>query len=224
MRKGAQTKNTIIEGWLKKVKEKAKNKSQGNTNKRWFALDIVNAIFTYANGKNKKASKTIPLRDILDFSANEEATEIKDWDYYFTVLTRDREYCLFAPTRSEKEMWVHAFRTILKYKHKADEDKRLEEEGGGNRELEIGMENEGFEDVEEEGEGYEEVKVSPRRNSREEGDFMEANTGQIQERNFELRNPYPEEEGKGNLPEHPNSKKKNKHNKKSNSKGKKNSK
>lgn len=45
----SNNKKTIIEGWLKKVKEKSKNKN--NTNKRWFGLDIVNAIFTYSNGK-----------------------------------------------------------------------------------------------------------------------------------------------------------------------------
>jgi len=43
----SNNKKTIIEGWLKKVKEKSKS----STNKRWFGLDIVNAIFTYSNGK-----------------------------------------------------------------------------------------------------------------------------------------------------------------------------
>jgi hypothetical protein len=49
-----RTKKTIIDGWLKKIKEKAKVKIFGSaTNKRWFALDIVNATFTYSSGKNK---------------------------------------------------------------------------------------------------------------------------------------------------------------------------
>lgn len=94
--------------------------------------------------KINKASKTIPLRDILDFSEHDTTNEEKEWTHYFTVLTIDREYCLFAPTRAEKEMWVHAFKTILKYKHKAEEMKKGEYAPNNENQLEMGVENEGF--------------------------------------------------------------------------------
>ena len=45
------TKKTIIEGWLKKRKNDSSLKLLGGMVKRWFALDIVNATFTYASSK-----------------------------------------------------------------------------------------------------------------------------------------------------------------------------
>jgi hypothetical protein len=70
-----------------------------------------------------KASKVIPLRDIIDLTNTDGPEFDKEWQYSFTVVTKDREYFLFAQTRDDKEMWMHAFNTILKYKHKAAEDK-----------------------------------------------------------------------------------------------------
>lgn len=171
----SKQKKTIIEGWLKKVKEKAKSKTVGNTNKRWFALDIVNAVFTYANGKNKKASKTIPLRDIIDFVEPEDSTG-KEWDNKFAVITREREYYLFAQTKNEKEMWAHAFRTILKYKYK---EKEQHKEPTPDPQLDMGEEKDGF--SESEGEDHEEEKYDRREQSDEEdrGDFMTANAGHL---------------------------------------------
>lgn len=64
-----RTKKAIIEGWLKKKKGDSSLRFLSGMTKRWFALDIVNAIFTYSSGKNKKANKVIPLRDINDLES-----------------------------------------------------------------------------------------------------------------------------------------------------------
>lgn len=42
----SQSKKTIIEGWLKKKKMETSLKFFGGFTKRWFALDIVNAILS----------------------------------------------------------------------------------------------------------------------------------------------------------------------------------
>ena len=107
-----------------------------------------------------------------------EGIDPKEWQFSFKVGTKDRSYTLFAPTKAEKEMWVHAFNTILKYKRKAEEMKHhgLTEPKRPNQELEMGMENEGFDEAEGEEEEHEEEpeRRDPRR-IRDEGDYMEDN-------------------------------------------------
>lgn len=85
---------------------------------------------------------------------------------------------LLAPNKAEKEMWVHAFNTILKYKRKADEHKHHPNEEvkqpikDQKQQLELGREDEGFEDPEEEEfEDEEEDKYE----DQDQGDFMEDN-------------------------------------------------
>lgn len=177
-----RTKKTIIEGWLKKLKEHAKIKMFGSAmNKRYFALDIVNATFTYSTGKNSKPSAVIPLRDIIDLKNILEPEIAKEWQFMFKVMTREREYQLFAQTKAEKEMWVHAFSTILKYKNKAADIKKQESERPSNKQLEIGMENEGF-DASEEDSNEENKQSHGSRSPQRNGDFMEANPRQLQVR------------------------------------------
>ena len=122
----------------------------------------------------------IPLSAIvaLEVMLEPEGLDPKEWQFSFKVGTKDRYYTLFAPTKAEKEMWVHAFNTILKYKRKAEELKHhdLTEPKRPNQELEMGMENEGFDEAEGEEEEVEEEpeRRQPRR-MRDEGDFMEDN-------------------------------------------------
>jgi len=54
----------LIEGWLKKAKEKVRFAMFGNMTKRWFVLDVINATFSYSSNKGKTASKTFPIREI----------------------------------------------------------------------------------------------------------------------------------------------------------------
>lgn len=158
----SKVKKTIIEGWLKKRKHGSS--IFGNLAKRWFALDIVNATFTYSNGKNKKASKVIPLRDINKITSPDDPVEtnLKEWQFSFEVGTKERNYVLYAPTKAEKEMWVHAFNTILKYKRKAEDNKKKESD---HKKVDDRMDDEEQLDFEEEEEEQEEEK-------HDRGDYM----------------------------------------------------
>ena len=183
-----KSKKTIIEGWLKKKKSESSLKFFSGFTKRWFALDIVNAIFTYATGKGKNCNKVIPLRDIVDLEANNDygKREPKEWEYDFKVITKDRSYHLFAPNKAEKEMWVHAFNTILKYKRKASENKPHEK----HHDEDVIETDQAAEDDDNDDGGFEEEKRKRRgessssEDSREykrkkknpnEGDYMEDN-------------------------------------------------
>lgn len=126
-----------------------------------------------------KVNKVIPLREIIDLKvlADPEGGNVKEWTFGFVVVTTEREYMLLAPNKAEKEMWVHAFNTILKYKRKAEENKHHPHEEAKEpkkeqkQQLEIGREDEGFEDPEEE----ECEDEDARYDNRDEGDFMEDN-------------------------------------------------
>ena len=149
---GSNKKKPIIEGYLKKKKQGSSFKLFSKTTKRWFALDITSATFTYSNGK-----KVIPLRDIEALSTNDldydgKSKEPKEWEHYFKLVTKERTFELFAQTKAEKEMWVHAFNTILKYKratkqhyqegHDPDEeDKYIEGEAEGTSEEDEDLKN-----------------------------------------------------------------------------------
>lgn len=125
-----ESKTYLIEGWLKKTKAKGSNHFFSNSTKRWFTLDIINATFNYANSKGKKASKTIPLRDIESLETdNEEGKNLKDWNYYFVVKTKDRSFHLNALNEPEREMWILAFDTLLKFRKGQHNEKKKEEEG-----------------------------------------------------------------------------------------------
>jgi hypothetical protein len=162
-----KVKKTIIEGWLKKRKHGSS--IFGNLAKRWFALDIVNATFTYSNGKNKKASKVIPLRDIENITSPDDPSEVnlKEWQFCFEVGTKGRNYQLYAPTKAEKEMWVHAFNTILKYKRKAEDSKKKE---GDHKKVNDRLDDEEHVDFEEEEE--EEEQEEEKHDRRDKGDYM----------------------------------------------------
>lgn len=131
--------------------------------------------------KTNKASTVIPLRDIVDLRNILEPEMAKEWQYMFMVMTKERNYHLSAQTKAEKEMWVHAFNTILKYKNKAADIKKQESERPSNRELEMGMENEGF-DASEEDSDEEQKQSRGRRSPQRNGDYMEANPRQLQTR------------------------------------------
>lgn len=73
----------MIEGWLKKAKEKKRFAMFGKLNKRWFKLDVINASFSYASGKSKNASKCIPMRDIEHVICEDAEKEMKEWQYFF---------------------------------------------------------------------------------------------------------------------------------------------
>ena len=92
----SKNKKTIIESWLKKKKKGSS--ILGTFNKRWFALDIVNAVFTYSSGKNKKPNKTIPLRDIISLEVVNDPVDRdpKEWEHNFIVNTKERPFSLFA--------------------------------------------------------------------------------------------------------------------------------
>jgi len=143
---------------------------------------------------NKKTHKVIPLRDIngLNSPSEPENQAAKKWIYAFEVITKNRNYLLYAPTKAEKEMWVHAFNTILKYKKKAEEVKGTSKNKDMDEEVDLNMNgpsDDGFDDVEE--------RKDRRRHSPDnEGDFMEDDRRRKQEKPQEKS-----EEGEGSSSE-----------------------
>lgn len=122
-------KNTVIEGWLKKKKSSSSKNFFSKFTKRWFTLDVPNAMFTYSSGKGKKSKMAVPLREIIEVVRHDETTnpETKEWEFEFRVLTVDRVYHLFAQNQHDKDMWVGAFEAILEMKKKEAEGKDKKE-------------------------------------------------------------------------------------------------
>jgi len=87
----------------------------GKLNKRWFKLDVINASFSYASGVSKNASKTIPMWDIECVICEDADKEVKEWQYFFQVKTTTWEYGLYAQNKAERDMWLLAFETLLKF-------------------------------------------------------------------------------------------------------------
>jgi hypothetical protein len=117
--------DTMIEGWLKKKKSDSRKHFFSNFTKRWFTLDIKNALFSYSSAQNKKSKKDIPLREFVDVKELDfSETQPKDWGYEFCVITKDRTYQLFAQTEEFKKMWVKAFQTILELKNPDKKQKK----------------------------------------------------------------------------------------------------
>lgn len=154
-------KKPIIEGYLKKMKANSSFKFLGKTTKNWFALDITKAIFSYNKGK-----KVIHLRDIEDISTNDYAQyEPKEWEHYFKLTTKERTFEFYAQTKAEKEMWVHAFNTILKYK-RSSKNGHVE---GPNEEEKDAVYDENQPSSEDDPDLYDQ------QDNHDEGDFMEDN-------------------------------------------------
>ena len=154
-------------------------------------------------GRINKASKVIPLRDITDIKVLAEVgtSKSKEWRYAFNVETREREYILIAQTWADKEMWVHAFNTILKYKNKAKEIQRqpTDQEDG---KFDEAVEDEGFD--ESEGEADDERGHRERQPARDNrGDFMEADPRQLQSKKMQQNHSDSGTEGHSNSREPP---------------------
>jgi hypothetical protein len=117
--------NSLVEGWLHKKKSKDSKKYFGKFTKRWFTLDIKNALFSYASAQNKKSKKDIPLRELTKVEVPDHKfnKQPKDWDYEFTVITKDRVYHLYAQTDEFRKHWITAFETILENKGSTEEPK-----------------------------------------------------------------------------------------------------
>lgn len=111
-------KSEIVEGWLKKKKSEGSSVFFSSYNKRWFALDIKNAVLSYSNKPNKKSSKFISLREItsVEQPKNGYNTYVGKWEYKFTVVTKDRSYELVAKSTEDVRQWIDAFNTVLALK------------------------------------------------------------------------------------------------------------
>uniref|UniRef100_A0A7S3J3V2 PH domain-containing protein n=1 Tax=Euplotes harpa TaxID=151035 RepID=A0A7S3J3V2_9SPIT len=115
--------------------------------------------------------------------SNNPGREPKEWEFDFIVVTKDRSYHLFASSKAEKEMWVHAFNTILKYKRKAEEVKQTQShKREEHKHQEVRSEDEDFNEAEGEGEAEEDEEEDltdpqsrPNRPmvKKNEGDYME---------------------------------------------------
>lgn len=113
-------KNAVIEGWLKKKKSSGSKNFFSKFTKRWFNLDVKNAVFSYSSAKNKKSKKLIPLRELINVETEQvhEGSQVKEWGHEFTVITQERVYHLFCQTKEDKDMWVEAFKALVEYKNK----------------------------------------------------------------------------------------------------------
>lgn len=114
----------IVEGWLKKKKSDGSSVFFSSYNKRWFSLDIKNAVLSYSNKPNKKASKVISLREITSVEQPENGynTYLGKWEYKFSVVTKDRTYALVAKSTEDVQQWTDAFNTVLALKDDSDNE------------------------------------------------------------------------------------------------------
>ena len=115
----SNVKSEIVIGWLKKKKSEGSSIIFSSHNKRWFVLDINNAVLSYSNKPNKKSSKIISLRKLVSVGQpeNEQNQLIGKWEYKFTVVTDDRSYELVAESAKDLKQWMEAFNSVLALKN-----------------------------------------------------------------------------------------------------------
>lgn len=90
-------------------------------NKRWFVLR-KNQLSYYKDSNEYKASKVIPINEVLSFS------EIPDHHkLHFIIVTSERIYHLRAFNLSDYKLWINELRTILYEREKDHGDKKTQE-------------------------------------------------------------------------------------------------
>ena len=99
-----------VEGWLKKKKTNKRFKFTSDYVSRYFKLDGKDQTLSYANSESKKATKSIPFKDIIKFQV------ALDQGYELDVATKTRNYVLFAPDERQFLRWKEAFRILMLYR------------------------------------------------------------------------------------------------------------
>ena len=108
-----------VQGFLKKEVKEAKLFQKKKKYKRYFVMDH-NAKKMRIHQSNDPTSeyKLFNYTDILEViepvQTVEERMKIRErWTFNFIVVTKQREFVLFAASNDERELWLHTFNWIV---------------------------------------------------------------------------------------------------------------
>ena len=116
--------NYIMQGFLKKKADQIKFWQKKLYYKRYYKIDFTSAVLFISeqiNEEDDKKIKQVPFSHIQKCYEPKPENEIKiaeeiksnTFKYPFYVKTLERLFLLFAPTRSERDMWVAGFEYII---------------------------------------------------------------------------------------------------------------
>lgn len=109
----------IYEGYLMKKKTDSKLNFFGDTNKRYFSLNLSKyELMYYSNRKKKGKPNIIPMREIIEAKKVDESdTErIGTWTNKFILSTNRRNYELRSYSCIDRDAWLKAFNRLIQYK------------------------------------------------------------------------------------------------------------
>ena len=103
-----------MEGYLQKMKSDSAYRVFSNFTKRWFRLDLATKVFSYSSDPSLKTKKVF---NAVDITSVEGRTGIlykpKGYYYDFKIFTRDRNFCLFAKSQSDRDRWLRGFELLI---------------------------------------------------------------------------------------------------------------